>query len=174
MKRSKLSGPILLILLSGWLFNSCTKDPVYDRSPEREQLELNSYISNLIRQGLKVDTTDLGVYYIVKNEGEGAYPQQGDTLTIGYSAYFIDGSLFDSSQLKNADGTFTFRFLVDHLIPGFEDGIKLMNKGELLEMIIPSDLAYGSIGTNLIPPYTSLIFVTELKDIKPVSVNNEQ
>jgi FKBP-type peptidyl-prolyl cis-trans isomerase len=62
-----------------------------------EQINLKNYIDNLIAQGNNVDTTELGVYYITLNEGTGAYPKTGDTLTVGYAGYFSDGYLFDAS-----------------------------------------------------------------------------
>jgi FKBP-type peptidyl-prolyl cis-trans isomerase len=54
------------------------------------------------------------------------------------------------------------------MIPGWEDGLQVMNKDSRVQFIIPSELAYGSEGVGAkIPPYQTLIFVIKLFDIKP-------
>jgi FKBP-type peptidyl-prolyl cis-trans isomerase len=42
-----------------------------------------------------------------------------------------------------------------------------MNKNSKMQFVIPSDLAYGSAGQGVIPPYTTLVFVIKMVDIKP-------
>jgi FKBP-type peptidyl-prolyl cis-trans isomerase FkpA len=169
MKLAKQIGIIVIILSAIILFNSCLKDDTQEtRTAETEIQELNKYINDLITNGHDVDTTELGVYYVLKKEGEGNFPNEGDTVSIGYAGYFTNGVLFDSSSLNNEDDSFTFRFIVDPMIPGFEDGIKLLNKGAEMEMIVPSRLAYGAYGNQRIPSYTSLVFVVTLKELKPL------
>jgi len=170
MKQFKRCIPFFLVVLSA--LSSCLDKDDEPRTWELEMQELNRYITNLLNLGYDVDTTELGVYYIVKEEGEGPFPEQGDTLTIAYAGYFIDGTMFENTTIDNSEGTITFNFIDDTMIPGFEDGLKVMNKGSNIEMVIPSDLAYGAEGTYLIPPYTSLIFVTGMIDLKPVSDND--
>jgi len=174
-KQTQFNTPMTLLrgtlLVSGFLLflvviNSCLD--VEERTQETERQELNEYLNNLITYGHDVDTTDLGVYYVVVDPGEGPFPQPGDTLTIGYAGYFIDGSMFESTELSSETGDYTFIYKVDTLIPGLEDGLSLMNKGAKMEIIIPSELAYGAKGTMHIPKYTTLVFVTRMIDIKPV------
>lgn len=148
------------------LISSCID--IEERTQETERRELNEYLNNLITHGHDVDTTDLGVYYVIVEPGEGPFPKQGDTLTIGYAGYFIDGSMFESTELNSETGDYTFIYKVDPLIPGLEDGLSLMNKGTKMEIIIPSELAYGAKGTMQIPKYATLVFVTRMIDIKPV------
>lgn len=136
---------------------------------EQEQLILKAYIDTLIQNGRDVDTTDLGVFYIVLEEGEGERAKIGDTITVGYSGYFVDGALFESSQWYNPnDGTYEFILGSPSMIPGWEDAIKLMNNNAKMQFIVPSALAYGSEGAGSIPPYTTLIFVIKMVDIKPL------
>ena len=156
---------VLLVCATPFIISSCLNNDHVTRTQEMEYSELNTYLGNLIQTGYNVDTTDLGVYYIVRTEGEGPFPKQGDTLSIGYAGYFIDGTEFDRSD------EFAFRYIDEPMLAGFEDGISLMNKGALIQMIIPSSLGYGASGTFNIPPYTTLVFVTEMKDIKPVATD---
>jgi FKBP-type peptidyl-prolyl cis-trans isomerase len=52
---------------------------------------------------------------------------------------------------------------VGHVIPGWDEGILLLNEGSKARFVIPSDLAYGSRGAGgVIPPNATLIFDVEL------------
>ena len=156
------------IVLTG-LFTSCLKgDDTNEPSAEEEQLNLKKYLENIITNKHDVDTTALGVYYVTLKEGTGAFPKTGDTLTVGYAGYFPDGYMFDASSWHNQkDSTFNFVLGNPPLIKGWDDGMKVINKNATVQLIIPSDFAYGSTGGGVIPPYQTLVFVVIMKDIKP-------
>jgi FKBP-type peptidyl-prolyl cis-trans isomerase len=148
---------------------SCLKiDDTSEPSRGEEQINLKKYLDNIISKGNDLDTTDLGVYYVTMDSGTGDYPKTGDTLTIGYAGYFINGSLFDASYWHNqTDSTYTFVLGNPPMIQGWDDGMKVINKNARVQLIIPSDFAYGSVGSGFIQPYQTLIFVIIMKDIKP-------
>ena len=50
------------------------------------------------------------------------------------------------------------------VIPGWEEGIMTMKKGEKRMLIIPSGLAYGTEGSGPIPANSVLLFDVELVD----------
>ncbi len=144
-------------------------EPQEVRTPEMEASEIDQVIANLEQGGHNVDTTELGIYYVVQEEGEGLFPVEGDTCYMEYTGYFFDGSVFDTSHDHFPDGIWQFNYKEASLIPGFEDGIALLNKGAEVDIIIPSHLAYGQ-GTDGIPPYTTLFFATKMHDLKPILV----
>lgn len=166
MKRSAFYIVIGIILT--WTFYSCLKiDDTQVPTLAEEQANLKKYLENIIAKGNDVDTTESGVYYVTIDDGAGAFPATGDTITVGYAGYFIDGSLFDASYFHNqTDSTYTFVLGNPPLIKGWDDGMKVINKNARVQLIIPSDLAYGSTGNGFIPPYQTLIFVIIMKDIK--------
>ena len=97
---------------------------------EDEIAQREAYLEGLRDKGSNVQKTEKGVYYIVIDEGEGDFAKSGDTLSITYSGYLIDGRLFDTS-LDNPnfpDGKMEFVLEDDdsRMIPGFEDGMKEM------------------------------------------------
>ncbi|RYE22422.1 MAG: hypothetical protein EOP42_24440 [Sphingobacteriaceae bacterium] len=51
------------------------------------------------------------------------------------------------------------------VIPGWDEGLQLLNKGSKATFIIPSSLAYGEQGNGPIGPFSTLVFEVELKDI---------
>jgi FKBP-type peptidyl-prolyl cis-trans isomerase len=166
MKRAVLIliGAIFIGFITSCLKIDDTKVP----TREEEQIQLKNYINQIINEGNDVDTTALGVYYVTFDEGTGDYPENGDTLKVGYAGYFSNGVLFDTSAWNNStDSSYTFVLGEQNMIEGWDDGMKVMNKGARVQLIIPSDLAYGSTGRGSIPPYQTLIFVVIMKEIKP-------
>ncbi|SHE38546.1 FKBP-type peptidyl-prolyl cis-trans isomerase [Mariniphaga anaerophila] len=150
--------------------SSCLKDgdeKVYTAA--EEILLREAYLDSLVAKGHDIDTTANQVYYVIREEGEGDFAKSGDTLIVGYAGYFIDGVLFDSSELHYSDGKMEFVLEGEksRMILGWEEGLKKMNKGAEFQFVIPSGQAYGSTGWGSIPPYQTLIFVTKLYDIKP-------
>lgn len=166
-----LMGALLLASVS-----SCLNDKNDYKAPtyEEEQVELKAYIAALIAKDHNVDTTASGMYYVKTKEGVGDFAKSGDTLSVGYAGYFLDGNAFDASAWHNRQDS-SYTFILEHkdhrMIKGFEEGVKMLNTGSMVQLIIPSELAYGSNGTYGIPPYTSLIFVIEMKRIKPSAQN---
>ena len=73
--------------------------------------------------------------------------------------------VFDSSFKRNQPIEFSLG--VGQVIPGWDEGIALLNKGAKATLIIPSDLAYGAAGAGgVIPPNATLKFEVELVDFK--------
>lgn len=151
------------------LFASCLNlDEAKQPTAEEEQTKLKEYLANLEKDGNDIDTTDLGVFYVTLKEGTGEFAKQGDTISVGYAGYFIDGQMFGSSfQEPEGDSTYTFILENPSLFAGWDNGMKVMKKNAKTQLIIPSSLAYGSEGAGNIPPYQTLIFVVIMKVIKP-------
>jgi FKBP-type peptidyl-prolyl cis-trans isomerase len=168
MKRIISAGAVLISVSILFFTTSCNlNDDTSERTAATEQQELNEALTRLVTANYDIDTTALCVFYIMNNEGEGPLPAQGDTCYLIYTGYFLDGTIFDSSGFYFQDSIWTFNFLEVSLIPGFNDGISLLNKGAKADIIIPSELAYGSTGYQEIPPFTPLIFSLKMKDLKP-------
>lgn len=161
----KLLRNFLLVAVVGVFIVSCMEDNVTDYVPPTHAEEialLNSYIDTLENRGLNVDTTSMGVYYVIDSVGEGAFPVNGDTCAVKYTGFYIDGSIFDAS----GDNTFDVELGNGKVIDGWEDGLKVFNKNSKGYLIIPSEFAYGSTGYSSVPPFTTLIFSIEMVDIK--------
>jgi len=117
--------------------------------------------TNKTKQG--VITTTSGLEYKVIRQGTGTdKPSSNDVVQINYTGKLLDGKEFDSSK-----GT-PVSFPVNGVIPGFSEALKLMKKGDVFEVYIPSNLAYGENGVPNTPigPNQTLIFTIELLDIK--------
>jgi FKBP-type peptidyl-prolyl cis-trans isomerase len=97
---------------------------------------------------------------------------QGDTITVHYTGYLLDGTKFDSSYDRNQP--FTVTLGAGQVIPGFEQGVVGMKVGGQRRIFIPANLAYGAQGQGAIPPNTAIAFDIELLSIDtPVSPTPE-
>jgi peptidylprolyl isomerase len=67
--------------------------------------------------------TQSGVKYIIVNSGRGDYPQSGDIVSVHYSGFLPDGTMFDSSVER--DQPFRFVLGQNQVIPGWDQGIAL-------------------------------------------------
>jgi len=110
-------------------------------------------------------TTASGLQYGDIRVGCGATPQRGQTVTIEYSGWLPDGTLFDTSRAP-ARQPFPFPFGAGRVIPGVDAGVATMRVGGKRRLVIPPALAYGPQGVPpVIPPNATLIFDIELISI---------
>lgn len=116
----------------------------------------------------KAQKTESGVYYVVTQPGSGPMPQKGDVVQVHYTGKLLDGKVFDSSRTNPQAGgkPAQFQLGVGMVIPGWEEGVSKLHKGEKATLIIPSTLAYGPRGNQAIPANSVLLFDIELMDIQ--------
>lgn len=117
---------------------------------------------NAARDGVKV--TDSGLQYeVVTAADDGALPSVDDTVSVHYVGTLIDGTEFDSSIARGEPASFPLK----GVIPGWTEGLQLMNVGSKFRFVIPSDLAYGDRGAGQnIGPGETLVFEVELLEIQ--------
>ena len=108
-----------------------------------------------------VHVTASGLQYQVLKEGKGAKPVATDIVKVHYHGTLVDGTVFDSSVSRGEP----LDILLSSVIPGWTEGVQLMNVGAKYRFVIPYELAYGIYGSASIQPYSALIFEVELLDI---------
>lgn len=110
-----------------------------------------------------VKTTASGLQYKVITEGTGPRPKATSQVTVHYRGTLLDGKQFDSSYDRGQPATFA----LNQVIPGWTEGVQLMNVGSKYQFWIPGDLAYGPQGSPpTIPPNATLSFEVELISFK--------
>ena len=109
--------------------------------------------------------TASGLYYVVEKEGTGAQAVAGKNVSVHYSGTLANGKKFDSSYDRNQPLPFVLG--THQVIAGWDEGIALMKVGGKVKLIIPASLGYGANGAGgVIPPNATLIFDTELMEVK--------
>jgi len=109
-------------------------------------------------------TTASGLKYAIISQGEGPAVEAGKIVTVHYSGYLQDGTLFDSSIER--DEPIQFVVGQGQVIPGWDEGMLLLKKGDKAKFIIPPQLGYGEMQLEKIPSNSTLIFDTEIVDVK--------
>jgi FKBP-type peptidyl-prolyl cis-trans isomerase FklB len=103
-----------------------------------------------------------GLQYKIMKVGAGkSFPAKTDSVTIHYRAMYTDRTTFEMSYDSGPVG---IRLM--YLVKGLSEGIQLMNKGDIYEFYIPSELGYGEENSyDLIPAGSAIIYSVELIDI---------
>ena len=133
MKKLQLA----ILVLTGLLLTACNEEP----------------------GGLQIKTL---------HEGTGAVAEVGDVAVVHYTGWLYDdsvsdkrGNKFDSSRDRNEH--FRFPLGAGRVIQGWDQGVQGMHVGEVRQLTIPPEMAYGARGAgNLIPPNATLVFEVEL------------
>ena len=110
-------------------------------------------------------TTESGLKYRDVAVGNGREAALGDTATVHYTGWLIDGKKFDSSVDRKEP--FSFRVGAGQVIKGWDEGVAGMKIGGKRKLTIPPQLGYGSRGAGgVIPPNATLIFDVELLGLR--------
>ncbi len=133
----------------------------YPAETEKAASELNAYLE---KNGVVAQPTSTGLYYVKTQDGTGEKPSKGSTVKAHYTGYLLDGTVFDTSIERGEPIEFVLG--VGQVIPGWDEGIALMSKGEKAVLYIPYYLAYGDRDLGVIPPFSNLVFEVELIDFK--------
>ncbi|BFI95984.1 MAG: FKBP-type peptidyl-prolyl cis-trans isomerase [Rhodanobacter sp.] len=134
------------------------------REAAKNKAEGDAFLAkNRTQPGVKV--TASGLQYQVITQGTGARPGPNDTVKIDYTGTFVDGQVFDASSKHNPPGP--AEIPLAGVIPGFREGLQLMQVGGHYKLFIPSNLAYGSSPQPPMPPNATLIFDVTLVSTKP-------
>jgi FKBP-type peptidyl-prolyl cis-trans isomerase FklB len=107
-----------------------------------------------------------GLQYEVLTAGDpnGVRPTKEDTVVVHYVGTLIDGTEFDNSVKRGEPA----QFPLGGVIKGWTEILQLMTVGSKWKVYIPSELGYGERGAGgSIPPFSTLIFEIDLKEIKP-------
>jgi FKBP-type peptidyl-prolyl cis-trans isomerase len=105
------------------------------------------------------------------SQGTGETAQPGQTAVVHYTGWLYDeraadrrGTKFDSSVDRGQH--FEFSLGAGAVIAGWDRGVAGMKVGEVRELTIAPELAYGERGRPpVIPPSSTLVFEVELADV---------
>ncbi len=158
---------LLIALLAASPLTACAREQVAPETatPSPAAAEGQAWLAkNKTEPG--VVTTASGLQYKVLGSGPktGIPPKAGDLMRLHYEGALTDGTVFDSSYQRGAPAVLP----LGSLVPGWEEALPLMRKGDVWMLYTPSELGYGSEGAGgVIPPDAVLVFKVELLDVLP-------
>ena len=136
----------------------------------QEQPALDKYLAD---NKITTKANESGLILIMQKKGTGPSPKKGDMVEVNYVGMLLDGTVFDTSieSVAKEKNTFNpqrpyepikFPLGQGQVIPGWDEGLALLNKGAKAKFIIPSKIGYGENAAGPIPPFSTLVFEVEL------------
>lgn len=140
---------LLLSVTIGLLsMGSCARKKAREKAEENDR-EIVQY---LVDNSIDAAKTDSGLYYVIDSTTNGQRPSSTDNVTVQYKGYFLDGTVFDESDVSGAS------FNLQSVIEGWTEGIPLFPEGAKGKLFVPAHLGYGLKDYNDIPGGSVLIF----------------
>lgn len=125
-------------------------------SAQENKAKAAAYLDSIKAADKDVKVTPSGLGYKVVKQGKGALIAANDNADVIYTGRLIDGTQFDSSNGQPVN------FNVAQVVPGFSEGLQLMNPGSKYIFYIPSDLGYGDGGNSAVPGGAMMVFEVEI------------
>ena len=135
-----------------------------DEAAALQQASKDAFAAYLAENNVTAQPTESGLIYVCTKPGRGPKPKANQNVKVHYTGRLLDGTVFDSSVERGEP--IEFPLGVHQVIPGWDEGIALMSKGEKGILYIPYDLAYGTRQHGPIPACSNLVFEVELVDFK--------
>jgi len=153
-----------LVLLSGVVLfsqTSCLKSSSSQScTPASVSSEEPAMIAYASAEGINTTRHSSGLYYEIISPGNGAAPSANSKVFVTYTGKLLDGRTFDQQTDAAKTG-----WTLGSLIPGWQIGLPLIQKGGEIKLIVPSSLAYGC-GSGPLPPNSVLYFDIQLVDVQ--------
>jgi FKBP-type peptidyl-prolyl cis-trans isomerase len=130
-----------------------------------------AYIQQYLEENTNATQTDSGLVYHETLSGSGKIPSDESIVQVHYHGTLLDGTVVDSSRERGQSMTVA----LNQLISGWREGLSQMSEGSKATLIVPSDLAYGDVGSDIIPPGATLKFDVELIQVvqqSPMSMSD--
>ncbi len=105
------------------------------------------------------------LYMAVIKNGTGESIKKGETVSVRYKGYFLDGTTFDNTGTTAIDFEYGEQ---SQLLPGLMKAIGRSHYEDSFSVLLPSVLAYGENGSSdgFIKPYTPLVYHVSVRRLK--------
>ncbi|OYX53098.1 hypothetical protein B7Y92_03980 [Candidatus Saccharibacteria bacterium 32-50-13] len=130
---------------------------------QRERLENAEAIEQLTIEEFDPDSvTELET--IVIDEGDGQVVESTDTIKASYTGWLSDGTIFDSTKMKDTDDE-PIEFGLAQVISGWTEGLAGQKVGSTVKLQIPAAQGYGSNANGVIPANSPLYFYVKIHEV---------
>lgn len=165
MKHRNYLAAIMFALLAAACGRQAEQDPASETDPPATSEE------TAVTEAREIETIVIapGLTARILESGSGDVAEAGDLVVVHYTGWLYDetapdnrGKKFDSSVDRGEH--FNFPLGAGRVIKGWDQGVAGMAIGEVRELTIAPEMAYGDrdVGEGLIPPGSTLVFEVEL------------
>jgi len=136
---------------------------------KRKGEEIATIEQYLAKNNIKAEKSEKGVFVQIETKGDGPAVDSGKAVHVKYTGQTFAGKVFDSNRDTTFGHADPFVFVIGQrgAIEGWDDGLRLLNKGGKAKLYIPSMLAYGPNPPPGAPfkAYENLMFDVEVIDV---------
>lgn len=120
-----------------------TEKPYIEGNKEIMRLEQEEMELFIKRYGWDMQRSGTGLYYQILKNGHGELFHEGETVTLKYRTFLLDGE-----QIYNSDsnGVKIFKVARSEEIVALHEMATMLRPGAKARLVIPSHLAYGVSG----------------------------
>lgn len=130
--------PFCIVLVC--FFFCCSDNSQFD-------LEEDQIVNYIDSQSVEYTMSSTGYYYAIIDSGTVDLPTLNSTVIITYDQYLLDDTVIESI---GEDLTID----LDLLLNGVQSGLRLIGRGGVISLLLPSSQALGEIGDSRVPPNT--------------------
>ena len=151
---------VIVLLLTLFSLTACSKKNDSGCMPVSASAESGAIAAFCDANSINYTVDSNGIYYQVIDQGSGVTPDENSTITVTYISSTLDGNVV-------ADKSSTpVTFPLSQFIEGWRIAIPYIQKGGHIKMVIPSSLAYGCTGSDLIAPNSPLYYDVVLRNVQ--------
>lgn len=151
---------IVTLLLTTLVFISCSKKNDSACMPTPPSAEASAMASFCTGNSINYTVDSNGIYYQVIDHGSGVVPNENSTITVTYVAETLDGTVIEDKSTTPVTAPLV------QFIEGWRIAIPYIQKGGRIKMVIPSSLAYGCTGSDIIAPNSPLYYDVVLANVE--------
>lgn len=135
----------------------------------RKQTEIKDIEKYLSDKNISTEKTQKGVFVEIESKGDGPAVDSGKAVHVKYKGQTFQGAVFDSNLDSSFGHAEPYVFVIGQrgAIEGWDDGLRLFNKGGKGKLYVPSMLAYGPNPPPGAPfkAFENLMFDVEIVDV---------
>ncbi len=139
---------------------------IFNAQKEKEVKDIGEYLA---KNNIKAQKTEKGTYVVITQQGTGPVADSGKAVQVMYTGKTFAGKIFDSNIDSSFGHTDPYTMVIGtrSAIEGWDDGLRLFNKGAKGTLYVPSMLAYGGNPPPGAPfkPFENLVFDVQVIDI---------
>jgi FKBP-type peptidyl-prolyl cis-trans isomerase FkpA len=147
---------------------------IFNEQKAKEVQDIDAYLK---KNNIVAQKTEKGTFVVIKEQGTGPVADSGKAVKVMYTGKTFGGKVFDSNVDTTFGHTDPYTLVIGSrgAIEGWDDGLRLFNKGAKGTMYIPSMLAYGGNPPPGAPfkAFENLVFDVHVVDITEAPKRSE-
>lgn len=117
--------------------------------------------------GLSTEQSFTGIRYLFLRKGEGESSGYGKRVELKYTGRFLNGEEFNTTDLLENKSQDFYVGQEMQVIKGIEEALLFMREGDVILLILPSWMGFGTNGssTGIVPAKTPVVYELELNKV---------